>query len=606
MPDVMNTDIRVSTLGPAGIYNFSFDHASGWTWHGSQYAWSGVSTQVIIHTYWLAGFMIGSATVTDNFESEYDGHLTPTGTGGTPPIVKPWHAYAWDHSIDVITDPVYVSAHNGNELTREGPTTATLIACWPPTRVSLPSWSTSSTGLAFSPNPGGTTTVTNNSVATGQPVTVTAQATQQAPFSGPLSATATVNVMDVDIAASTVAEKNETTTAVLVPVLAETATSGGVPVSLSVAPIMDGTAKLEKSSSSFDVYGAATFSASSALLCGTQTTATFASASSIPPTVYLKGVTASTSTASSDTLTLSFTPSAQTGGSTPSPFKDTLKCNIVKVNLSKSPVYICAKTQWQNNQIGISDHECIITISTTPAGYENNVNLTIKSISPSGDGQGTLTKASNSTWTYQAVEESASDKFPGNDNPSERIWNVQIEDTLSGEKISSSIYSVFRYCVVCKSNNSLALDYEKWKYASFISSQSLTEGTYDSGLTAYGCTQTYSGSVTYGDPAFRSENVLLSTIGHEDVHVDQGQLIRYSGAIDRGLYEAQVALGNYPSPPTHPPIGSIGKGWGRMEFEAREWELNHKSDTGIDNDEEFLGYVNEEDSFYLWIFNNCY
>ncbi|MFA5206663.1 MAG: hypothetical protein WC708_19865, partial [Lentisphaeria bacterium] len=254
------------------------------------------------------------------------------GTGGTTPIVKPWHAYAWDHSIDVITDPVYVSAHDGNELTREGPTTATLIACWPPTRVSLPSWSTSSTGLAFNPNPAGTTTVTNNSVATGQPVTVTAQATQQAPFSGPLSAPATVNVMDVDIAASAVAEKNEDTTAVLVPVLTPTATSGGVPVSLSVAPTMGGTAKLEKSSSSFDVYSDAALSSSSALLCGTQTTATFASASSIPSPVYLKGITASTSTASPDTLTLSFTPSAQTGGNAPPEFKDKVSVSVLKVD----------------------------------------------------------------------------------------------------------------------------------------------------------------------------------------------------------------------------------------------------------------------------------
>ncbi|MFA5203680.1 MAG: hypothetical protein WC708_04665 [Lentisphaeria bacterium] len=311
--------------------------------------------------------MIGSATVTDNFESEYDGHLTPTGTGGTTPIVKPWHAYAWDHSIDVITDPVYVSAHNGNELTREGPTTATLIACWPPTRVSLPSWSTSSTGLAFNPNPGGTTTVTNTSVATGQPVTVTAQATQQAPFSGPLSATATVNVMDVDIAAATVAEKDETTTAVLVPVLTMTATSGGVPVSLSVAPTMGGTAKLEKSSSSFDVYSDATLSSSSALLSGTQTTATFASASSIPPTVYLKGITASTSTASSDTLTLSFTPSAQTGGNTPPEFKDKVKVSVISVNVAFSDPDASDWVELEEKKVILSDKDTRIKVVITPS-----------------------------------------------------------------------------------------------------------------------------------------------------------------------------------------------------------------------------------------------
>jgi hypothetical protein len=274
---------------------------------------------------WLSGIITMPIGVTDCFESEYWGNLTPTGTGTTTPITKPWHAYAWDDSVTIATDPVYVCVAASTGLTRVGPTSATLTTFTPGSRVSAPTWSAGSvTGLTFSPNPAETTTVTNSNVSTGQEVPVTAQVTKQSPFSGTLSATAKVDVVDVNIVSSAVDEAHETTTAVLVPVLAETASSGGVPVSLSVAPTMAGTATLEKSSSNFDVYNEATLS--TVLLGSTQTTATC----SVPKTVYIKGVTAS----ANDTLTLSFTPSAQTGGSAPPEFKDEIKLNVIKVDIA--------------------------------------------------------------------------------------------------------------------------------------------------------------------------------------------------------------------------------------------------------------------------------
>jgi hypothetical protein len=333
-PDKLDTEITVSTMLVPAIYNFSFSPSSGWTWYGSQTVSAGLSAQVVITTQWLAGSLTVPIGVTDWFESEYYGQLTPTGTGTTTPITKPWHAYAWDHSIGISTDPAYVRvADTSNTLTREGPTSATLTAIGPDTRVLAPGWSaTPADGLSFNPTQGWTTTITNATMATSQPVTVTAQATKKTPFFGVVSDTAQLKVVDVNIAASTVAEKDETTTAVLVPVLAETATSGGVPVSLALAPTdLTGEIKLEKSSGNFDVYSNATLA--TALISGTQTTATFASASALSQAspVYLKGITASTSTASADTLTLSFTPSAQTGGNTPPEFKDKIKVNVIEV-----------------------------------------------------------------------------------------------------------------------------------------------------------------------------------------------------------------------------------------------------------------------------------
>ena len=330
-PDKLDTDIQVSTEWVSGIYTFSFSPASGWTWYGDQGAWAGWSGRVDILYQWLSGIITMPIGVTDCFESEYWGNLTPTGTGTTTPITKQWHAYAWDHIIDITTDPVYVRvADTSNTLTREGPTSATLNAVGPTDRVDPPAWSAGSvTGLSFSPTAAWTTTCSNSSVATGQPVTITATSqskkfpnTNTTPSSPP-AVTMQLKVVDVNIASSTVEEKDEDATAVLVPVLAETASSGGVPVSLSVAPTMAGTATLEKSSSNFDVYNEATLS--TALLGSTQTTATC----SVPKTVYIKGVTAS----ANDTLTLSFTPSAQTGGSTPPEFKDSIKVTVVKVNL---------------------------------------------------------------------------------------------------------------------------------------------------------------------------------------------------------------------------------------------------------------------------------
>jgi hypothetical protein len=325
-PDKLNTEISVSTEWVSGIYTFSFSPASGWTWYGDQGAWAGWSGRVDILYQWLSGIITMPIGVTDCFESEYWGELTPTGTAGTTPIVKSWYAYAWDHSIKIDTNPVYVCAA-GTGLTREGEVSATLTAIKPGSRVSDTTWSAGSvTGLAFSPNPAGTTTVTNSNVSTGQEVPITAQATIQDPFSGTLSANAKVNVVDVNIASSTVSEAEEDTKDSVVFIPTETVTCvGSVPITLSVTPSgMDGTVTLE-GSGNIAVYRDAAFT--NALISGTQTTATFASASAVPSPVYLKGVTPCLQ----DKLSLSFTPQPPAGGPAPSTFKDSIIVTIFKL-----------------------------------------------------------------------------------------------------------------------------------------------------------------------------------------------------------------------------------------------------------------------------------
>jgi len=83
-PDKLDTDITVSTQGAPAVYYFSFSPASGWTWYGDQSVSVGLSASVTIVTQWLAGMIVVPVGVTDWFESEYYGNLTPTGTGGGP------------------------------------------------------------------------------------------------------------------------------------------------------------------------------------------------------------------------------------------------------------------------------------------------------------------------------------------------------------------------------------------------------------------------------------------------------------------------------------------------------------------------------------------
>jgi len=126
---------------------------------------------------------------------------------------------------------------NGTGLTREGPTTANLTAKGADTRVNPPSWSAgSATGVSFSPSSGWSTTCTNNTIATSQWINVTATATKKAPFSGNVTTTSQVAVVDVNISSTIVTEANEERAGVFIPVLDPFATSGGVPLSLSVGP----------------------------------------------------------------------------------------------------------------------------------------------------------------------------------------------------------------------------------------------------------------------------------------------------------------------------------------------------------------------------------
>ena len=340
----------------------------------------GLSAQIAATSYgpnlFQGSYTIASG-VTDIFELELSGDLTPTGTAAGTLVTAPWRVLPWDHTIKITTDPVYVRvADTSNTLTREGDVSAPLVSLRPDLRTGTPTWSTTASGLVFNPTASGATTVTNNSIATGQSVDAVAQSTKLSPFSGTLSDTSHVKIVDVNIASSTVEEKDETTTAVLVPVLATTATSGGVPVNLTVAPTdLTGEIKLEASSGNFAIYRDATLS--SALITPPQTIAIFSSVSSLSQeasTVYLKGLTASTST---DTFTLSFTPSAQAGGSTPSGFIDTLKVRVLKVEFTEDisqlygfDNYTNADLPWKSVENGKTDYAYE---STTPSAIASQI-----------------------------------------------------------------------------------------------------------------------------------------------------------------------------------------------------------------------------------------
>jgi hypothetical protein len=146
----------------------------------------------------------------------------------------------------------------------------------------------------------------------------------------------------------------------------------------------------------------------------------------------------------------------------------------------------------------------------------------------------------------------------------------------------------------------LALQYVTWKYATFIAANTITVGTYDPAGLNYGET-TITNTVTYGSMAFSSENVLLSTMGHEDVHVDQPWHTQYPAIFDKISY----GLRAYPPPPTLPPAGSEGGEWGTLEAPGYLWEVSNSVATGIDNDGPYLVRTMTEWAFFSFLMNFC-
>jgi hypothetical protein len=345
-PNEEKDDLSVPTKPTPAPTTYSFSGSpspNSWSFYGDQACSVSMSATVrgkTVQPKHFGGYIDVGTGVVDIFETEFSGRLVPTSTAAGQLVTAPWRLYAWDHTIKIVTDPAYISVNaptgGANALTREGDVSTTLTSRIPETRIGNPSWTASpAEGLSFNPYQGQTTTITNATAATGRWVTVTARAEKTSPFSGTVTSTSRVAVVDVNISSSTVAEKDEESSGVVVPILPATATSGGTPLSLSISPTngLSGAVKLERSSCNFEVYSNAALSTS--VLSGTQTTATYASASSLPSSpVYLKGVTSNTSTDSTDTLTLTFTPSAQTAGSNPSPFKDKITITTGKIEIA--------------------------------------------------------------------------------------------------------------------------------------------------------------------------------------------------------------------------------------------------------------------------------
>ena len=289
---------------------------------------------------------------------------------------------------------------------------------------------------------------------------------------------------------------------------------------------------------------------------------------------------------------------------------DDEEVTIVKVELTRAPAVVCAQTTWTHANLTAVDRRCVITVAADPAGHENLVDLEILSVEPLGDGQGTLTKISDAEWHYVALGEDQGDKWPGWDDPEApegRTWDVVVRDTWSGETVDLRVRCVFRYCVINELHLDMALEYVKWKYAGLIAAHGLTVGTYDAGLGDYGQTSVQLGRVHYGDNAFASENILISTIGHEDVHVDQGFLLRNAAVPSRAGYMALVALGTVPAPPALPPPGAVfpGKMWASMEYPAHSWEKDHALETGIDNHGVYMDIKDDEVGFHHHLLFNA-
>jgi hypothetical protein len=192
-----------------------------------------------------------------------------------------------------------------------------------------------------------------------------------------------------------------------------------------------------------------------------------------------------------------------------------------------------------------------LSVKTTPEGYEEKVELKVGEVKYSSGykpGRGKLKRKSASEWIYMPFTEPRTEKHPMHTN----VEIVARVEDVREAALRFSVLPVFDY-LFRKNAYDAALEYVLWKYP--VPTGNLRSLKYKSGQAVSGRIS-WRNNATFGPSAFRSENILASTIGHENVHGGQSRVKR--------LVEKYA------------------------EPEAYLWEIEHASMTGIDKDPQYM------------------
>ena len=277
----------------------------------------------------------------------------------------------------------------------------------------------------------------------------------------------------------------------------------------------------------------------------------------------------------------------------------------IKVNLTSTSTAICAKPNNTSisSALGLASSEFVkeIAVDTDPIGNEDKVVLGIKTLSPTQADKGSISKDSNTKWDYFALTESNSNLNPGGAN---RCWTITVEDDFSKETKLVFIKSVFSYLVTSSKTEKQdkALTYVIWKYLNLLQGKNI--GIYDSGLSDYGYYSHVTGATRYGVPCFQpdAENILVSTILHEDVHANQSFALLSSASLGKLDYMATRLLGLVPEPPELPfIINPVWRPWADAESPAYRRESDSRNSSGIIHKSGYLENVVSWLTFFEWL-----
>ncbi len=263
------------------------------------------------------------------------------------------------------------------------------------------------------------------------------------------------------------------------------------------------------------------------------------------------------------------------------------------VTLEVDPDRILADTAFTGIEEKYSESEITISIeavtqefnspSQDAADYEIRI---VRSESVGGytqPGDGTVTRDANdsSKWIYKAFKESKSEKHPKNVDiylaPFHK--NAAADAEPVGAEVKITVFPVFKITgyhtegpgttikAATADDKQTGIDFVIWKYGVGGGYSMEYDNEEANGNVAWTALYPFADNETFiGDPAFGSENILASVIGHEAIHRGQGY------------------------------YWSLTASEAEQEEPAYKWELDNKALTGID--EENNGYLQDTEDLY--------
>jgi hypothetical protein len=252
------------------------------------------------------------------------------------------------------------------------------------------------------------------------------------------------------------------------------------------------------------------------------------------------------------------------------------KVTVFKVSLSVDKAYIAAESDWTGIDNG--SQEALITVNIQPKSAEDKIadKITLEILKVTGGGgynpgKGTLKKSTKNSnlWKYVPFKEAKNEKHPESKhsniraiykgNPCSNVINIEINPIFIFLKGKGGYWG-----------HNDALRYVEWKY-----DFGGKTGQYNPYGSGEGNAKTNpAGKTFYYNGAFASENLLASSILHEQIHQTQGFLVRFKAVLSYPKWTN--GTGN-------------GYDWAVCELEPHEAEVNCTYLTGLKDSD----YINK-------------